>query len=77
MLLEINVLTKNFTVLENISASFHLHPSSSLLDIYFNTATYRRNEAYIMEQSLEISKLVGLDNVKYEPGRNRFRFKGH
>jgi branched-chain amino acid transport system ATP-binding protein len=67
---QLNPLFANFTVLENISASFHLHPNSSLLDIYFNTAIYRRNEAYILEQSLEISKLVGLDKVKYELAKN-------
>jgi branched-chain amino acid transport system ATP-binding protein len=67
---QLNPLFGDFTVLENISASFHLHPKSSLLDIYFNTATYRRNEAYIHEQSLEIAKLVGLDSVKYELAKN-------
>jgi branched-chain amino acid transport system ATP-binding protein len=67
---QLNPLFGDFTVLENISASFHLHPKSSLLDIYFNTATYRRNEAYILEQSLEIAKLVGLDRVKYELAKN-------
>jgi branched-chain amino acid transport system ATP-binding protein len=67
---QLNPLFGNFTVLENISASFHLHPRSSLLDIYFNTATYRRNEAYILEQSLEIARLVGLDKVKYELAKN-------
>ena len=67
---QLNPLFGDFTVLENISASFHLHPKSSLLDIYFNTATYRRNEAYILEQSLEIAKLVGLDRVKYEMAKN-------
>jgi branched-chain amino acid transport system ATP-binding protein len=67
---QLNPLFANFTVLENISASFHLHPKSSLLDIYFNTATYRRNEAYILEHSLEIAKLTGLDHVKYELARN-------
>ena len=63
-------LFANFTVLQNVSASFHLHPSSSLLDTYFNTKTYRRNEAYILEQSLEILRLVGLDKVKDELARN-------
>jgi len=67
---QLNPLFGDFTVLENISASFHLHPKSSWLDTYFNTATYRRNEAYILEQSLEILKLVGLDNVKYELAKN-------
>jgi branched-chain amino acid transport system ATP-binding protein len=67
---QLNPLFSDFTVLQNVSASFHLHPRSSLLDIYFNTATYRRNEAYILEQSLEILRLVGLERVKDELARN-------
>jgi branched-chain amino acid transport system ATP-binding protein len=67
---QLNPLFANFTVLQNVSASFHLHPRSSLLDIYFNTKTYRRNEAYIREQSLEVLKLVGLDRVKDELAKN-------
>jgi branched-chain amino acid transport system ATP-binding protein len=67
---QLNPLFGGFTVLQNVSASFHLHPRSSLFDIYFNTATYRRNEAYILEQSLEILRLVGLDRVKDELARN-------
>jgi ABC-type branched-subunit amino acid transport system ATPase component len=67
---QLNPLFGGFTVLQNVSASFHLHPRSSLIDIYFNTATYRRNEAYIMEQSLEILRLVGLDRVRGELARN-------
>ena len=67
---QLNPLFADFTVLENVSASFHLRPRSSLLDTYFNTATYRRNEAYISEQSLEILQLVGLDKVKDELAKN-------
>jgi len=67
---QLNPLFGDFTVLENVSTSFHLHPKSSLLDIYFNTRTYRRNEEYIQEQSLEILRLVGLDKVKDELARN-------
>jgi len=67
---QLNPLFADFTVLQNVSASFYLHPRSSLLDIYFNTATYRRNEAYILEQSLEILRLVGLDKVRYELAKN-------
>ncbi len=67
---QLNPLFADFTVLQNVSASFHLHPRSSLLDIYFNTKTYRRNEAYILEQSLEILGLVGLDKVKDELAKN-------
>jgi branched-chain amino acid transport system ATP-binding protein len=67
---QLNPLFAEFTVLQNVSASFHLHPRSSLLDIYFNTATYRRNEVYILEQSLEILRLVGLEHMKDELARN-------
>jgi len=41
-----------------------------LLDIYFNTAKYRRNEAYILEQSKEILQLVGLEHVEQELAKN-------
>jgi branched-chain amino acid transport system ATP-binding protein len=67
---QLNPLFGDFTVLQNISASFYLNPRSSLLNIYFNTAPYRRNEKYILEQSLEIARLVGLDKVKYELAKN-------
>ena len=67
---QLNPLFGDFSVLENVSTSFHLHPKSSLIDIYFNTPTYRRNEAYIREESMEILKLVGLDKVKNELARN-------
>jgi branched-chain amino acid transport system ATP-binding protein len=67
---QLNPLFGEFTVLQNVSASFHLHPRSSLLDIYFNTGTYRRNEAYISGQSLEILRLVGLEHVRDELARN-------
>lgn len=67
---QLNPLFGDFTVLQNVVASFHLHRRSSLLDIYFNTAPYRRNEAYISEQSLEILRLVGLEKVKDELARN-------
>ena len=67
---QLNPLFTNFTVLENVVASFHLHPRSSLLDTYFNTATYRRNEAYISDKALEILQLVGLDKVKNELAKN-------
>ena len=67
---QLNPLFADFTVLQNVSASFHLHPRSSLLDIYFNTPKYRRNEAYIMEQSLEVLHTVGLEKVRDELAKN-------
>jgi branched-chain amino acid transport system ATP-binding protein len=67
---QLNPLFPDFTVLENVEASFFLHPQSSLLDIYLNTSTYRRNEALIKEQSLSILQLVGLFHVKNELAKN-------
>jgi branched-chain amino acid transport system ATP-binding protein len=67
---QLNPLFGDFTVLQNITASFHLHPRSSLPDIFFNTPKYRRNEAYILEQSLKILQVVGLDHAKNELAKN-------
>jgi branched-chain amino acid transport system ATP-binding protein len=67
---QLNPLFANFTVLENVVASFHLHPRSSLLSTFFNTSTYRHNEAYILDQSLKILQLVGLYKVKGELAKN-------
>jgi branched-chain amino acid transport system ATP-binding protein len=67
---QLNPLFADFTVLQNVTASFHLKPKSSLFDIYFNTLTYRKNEVFIMEKSLEILELVGLDKVKDELAKN-------
>ena len=67
---QLNPLFADFTVQENVVASFYLRPKSSLWDAYFNTATYRRNEAHIEERSLEIMQMVGLDKVKDELARN-------
>jgi branched-chain amino acid transport system ATP-binding protein len=67
---QLNPLFSDFTVLENVVASFHLRPKSSLLGTLFNTGTYRQNEANIREQSLEILNLLGLDKVKNELGKH-------
>ena len=67
---QLNPLFRDFTVLQNVSASFHLRPYSSILSIYFNTPSYRRKEAQILEESMEILKDVGLDGVKDELARN-------
>ncbi len=67
---QLNPLFADFTVLQNVSSCFHLHPHSSLWDIYFNTARYRRNESYIREHSLSVLTMVGLDKVKDELAKN-------
>lgn len=67
---QLNPLFGDFTVLQNIVASFFLHPKSNLWDVFFGTRTYRRNEIKIAEQALEILKMLGLDKVKDELAKN-------
>jgi branched-chain amino acid transport system ATP-binding protein len=67
---QLNPLFGDFTVLENVTASFHLRPKSNIISIYLNTPTYRKNEAYIREQSLNILRLVGLEKVRHELAKN-------
>jgi branched-chain amino acid transport system ATP-binding protein len=68
---QLNPLFPNFTVLQNVVSSFQIRPRSSLFDTFFNTPVYRKNEAYILEQSLEILKLVGLYKVRNELAKNQ------
>jgi branched-chain amino acid transport system ATP-binding protein len=67
---QLNPLFAEFTVLENLLASFHLHPKSSLWDAFFNTTSYRRNESQILEQALEILNMTGLYDIKDELAKN-------
>ena len=57
---QLNPLVPEFTVLENVTSSFQLHPYSSLWDIFFNTPKYRRNEKFVNEMASEILGIVGL-----------------
>jgi branched-chain amino acid transport system ATP-binding protein len=57
---QMNPLFSEFTVLENITSSFHLRPKSTLIDVYFNTRRYRRNEAEIAESARQILDLLHL-----------------
>jgi branched-chain amino acid transport system ATP-binding protein len=67
---QLTPLFTEFTTLENVVASYYLHPRSSFWDTFFNTPTYRKNEAYVLDQSLKILDLVGLNKVKDERARN-------
>jgi branched-chain amino acid transport system ATP-binding protein len=67
---QLNPLFHEFTVLENVTSSFELHPHSSLVDIFFNTRKYRRNEAFIQEKAHEILELVGLSKEAGELAKN-------
>lgn len=67
---QLNPFFSDFTVLQNVIASFFLHPKSSLWGAYFNSSIYRRNEAQIAEQALAVLELVGLDKVKDDFAKN-------
>jgi branched-chain amino acid transport system ATP-binding protein len=63
-------LFADFTVLENLVASFYLYPRSGFWEAILNTPAYRRKEGYILNQAMEILEFVGLDKVKDELARN-------
>ena len=63
-------LFADFTVLENVVASFYLYPKSGFWQAMFNTPGYRKKEEYISNQAMEILQLVGLDEVKDELAKN-------
>jgi branched-chain amino acid transport system ATP-binding protein len=67
---QLNPLFPDFTVLQNVIASFYLRPRTSLFDIYLNTSRYLRNEEQILNQSLEILRLVGIYDIKDELAKN-------
>ncbi len=67
---QLTPLFTEFTTLENVVASYYLHPRTGFWDSFFCTPTYRRNEAYALEQSLKILDLVGLSKVKDERAKN-------
>jgi len=67
---QLNPLFADFTVLQNVAASFYLYPKSSLIASFFNLPSYRRNEAYVAEKALEILELLGLDGVQDELAKN-------
>jgi branched-chain amino acid transport system ATP-binding protein len=67
---QLNPLFTDFTVLQNVAASFYLHPKSSLMAAFLNLPSYGRNEVYISEKALEILDLLGLEKVQGELARN-------
>jgi branched-chain amino acid transport system ATP-binding protein len=63
-------LFPDFTVLENVTASFYLYPRSGFFEALFNTGMYRKKERQILDQAMEIVKMVGLEEVKDILGKN-------
>ena len=67
---QVAYLFADFTVLENLVASFYLYPKSGFWEAVFNTPAYRNKEEYILKQAKEILQFVGLDKVKDELAKN-------
>lgn len=67
---QLNPLFSDFTVLQNVAASFYLQPKSSLIAAFFNFPSYRRNEAFILRKASEIIELLGLKGVEDELAKN-------
>jgi branched-chain amino acid transport system ATP-binding protein len=63
-------LFPDFTVFENIAASFHVHPRYGFWEALLNTASCQEKERYIEEQAMEILHLVGLEPVRNVLGKN-------
>jgi branched-chain amino acid transport system ATP-binding protein len=67
---QLATLFPDFTVLENVVASFYLYPKSGFWEALFHTPAYGKKEKYILNQAREVLRLVGLDKVKGELARN-------
>lgn len=53
-------LFKFMTVLENVKIGCHIKTKSNIVDAILHTPTYKRDEAFTTEKSLEILKRIGL-----------------
>jgi len=60
----------DFSILQNVVASFHLYAKPTLQEAIFNTSTYRKKEEYILNQTMEILRITGLTKVKDELAKN-------
>ena len=60
----------DFSVLENVVASFHLYAKPNLWEAIFRTSTYHRKEEYILNQAMETLRITGLTKVKNELAKN-------
>ena len=67
---QMNPLFGEFTVLENIKAAFHLRPHSSVIDVFFGTKTYRRNEKTIAEAAEELVEFFNMTDFRSTKAKN-------
>jgi branched-chain amino acid transport system ATP-binding protein len=63
-------LFPDFTVLENVVASFYLYPRSGFWEALLNTPAYRDKEKYIVTQAENVLQMVGLYKVRDQLAKN-------
>jgi branched-chain amino acid transport system ATP-binding protein len=63
-------LFPDFTVLENVVASFYLYPKSGFWEALLNAPSYRKKEEYVLNQAGDVLRLVGLDQVREVRAKN-------
>ena len=63
-------LFSDFTVLENVVASFYLYPKSRFWQAFFNTPAYREKEKYILNEAGKVLQSVGLYKAKDQLAKN-------
>lgn len=63
-------LLPDFTVLQNVSVSCHLHPKIAFWGAVFNTSTYRKKEKGALDLGMEILRFLGLDGMKDDFPKN-------
>lgn len=61
---QLNPLFADFTVEENIMAAQFLHPHSTVLQVYFNTPTYRANEKEAQKSTDGILDLLKMNDIR-------------
>ncbi|MBQ9030486.1 MAG: ABC transporter ATP-binding protein [Parasporobacterium sp.] len=61
---QLNPLFGDFTVEENIMAAQFLHPHSTVLQVYFNTPTYRKNEKEAQKSTNDIMEMLNMTAIK-------------
>ena len=54
------------TVEENVAVGFHIQTKTNLLDAICHTPRYRRDEAFIKENTADILERLGLSDVRHE-----------
>lgn len=67
---QLTPLFTEFTTLENVVASYYLHPRSGFWESFLNTPGYRKNEEFALSESYKILELVGLGKVSSERAKN-------